>query len=79
MEWDFLDIVANVLERVDFEKDEDELYEDIYSSIDEEMIYTQDQWTIIEYYCMPQDASFDNAFSDFQDDICALVRKIKGE
>lgn len=77
MDWDFLDIVANVLERIDF--DADDIYEEIYSSIDEELIYISDQWTLIEHYCLPMDASLEQAFSDFQDDMCSLVSKIKGE
>lgn len=75
MNWDFLDIVANVLERVDLEAEEVE--ESIYEAIDEELIYYDDQWTIMRFYQLPKDANLENALMEFQDDITSLVNKIK--
>lgn len=76
MDFDFLDIVANVLDRIDdFTSDED-----IYQSVDDELIYTQDQWTILEFYCAsPAEADWDSAYSDFLGDIMALASKIAEE
>lgn len=71
---EFLDIVASCLERVeDFEDDED-----IYSAIDDELIYTYDQWKVLEHYCTPQEANWDSAYSDFMSDIFAICSRIAG-
>lgn len=72
----FLDIIANILERVDDFNDTDS----IYNAMDEELIYTCDQWTVIEYYCDPQNASFENALDSLYGDLCSLCEQIaKGE
>lgn len=79
MNWDFLDIVANVLERVDFENEGEKLEESIQNAIDDELIYTEDRWTLIMFYQNPEEANMYEAFDDLYSDICALVEKIKGE
>ena len=71
---EFLDIVASCLGRVeDFEDDED-----IYRAIDDELIYTYDQWKVLEHYCTPQNANWEDANSDFMNDIFAICSRIAG-
>lgn len=77
MNWDFLDVVANILERVDFESED--LDESVYNAIDEELIYTEDQWTVMEYYQTPDTANLDDAFWDLNRDILSIAHEIKGE
>lgn len=73
MEYDFLDIVARILNRIDDFSNE----EDVYNSIDDELIYIQDQWEVLMFYCAsPADANWDNAYSYFVSDIMALADKI---
>lgn len=72
LDWDFLDIIANILERVE----EGSSYEQLYNAIDEEMCYTQDQWTVMMFYQTPQEASLENAFDSLYGDVCALARKL---
>ena len=75
MEWDFLDVVASVLDRIDF--DAEDMDEEINRAIDDELIYTCDRWTILEYYQSPEDANWWNAVEEFTNDIYCLVAKIQ--
>lgn len=71
---EFLDIVASCIGRVeDFEDDEN-----IYRAIDDELIYTYDQWKVIEHYCTPTEANWDSAYSDFMNDVFAICSRIAG-
>lgn len=72
-DFDFLDVVANVLDRVDDFGDE----EDIFGAIDSAIIYYDDQWKIIHFYQTPSEANWENAYDDFQSDIFAICAKIK--
>ena len=73
-DFEFLDIVASVLGRIsNFEDDED-----IYQSLDDELIYTYDQWKVLEHYCTPQEANWDSAYSDFMNDVFAICSRIAG-
>ena len=71
-DFEFLDVVASIIGRVDnFEDDED-----IWQAIDDELIYTYDQWTVLEHYCTPQDANWEVAFDNLSGDIfgvCATI------
>ena len=73
-EFEFLDIVASCLGRVDNFEEED----DIYRAIDDELIYTYDQWKVIEHYCTPQEANWESAYSDFMSDVFAICSRIAG-
>lgn len=73
-DFDFLDIVASILDRVEnFEDDED-----INQAINDELIFTAEQWTVIMHYCTPQDANFYDAIDDLTSDIYSLCSKIAG-
>ena len=71
-DFEFLDVVASIIGRVDdFTSDED-----IWTAIDDELIYTYDQWTVLEHYCTPQDANWEVAFENLSGDIfgvCATI------
>ena len=72
---DFLSAAENVVNRIDDFSDEEE----IFQAIDDGLIYTRDQWAVIEYYCTPQDADFDKAMEAFTDDILAIAHKLAQE
>ena len=72
-DFDFLDVVADVLDRIDDFSDDD----DIYSAVDDGLTYTDDQWKILKHYCdSPADADWDAAFESFLGDIRELSEKI---
>ena len=73
-DFEFLDIIANILGRVDDFEDDD----DIYQAIDDELIYTYDQWKVLEHYCTPQDANWDVAFESLMGDVFGVCSKIAG-
>ena len=80
MDFDFLDVVADVLLRIDdFEEavDNDGI---VLDTVDDTLIYTDDQWEVLRYYFgSPSDLdseSWDTAFTNFASDIervCAEV------
>ena len=73
-DFEFLDIVASCIGRVDNFEEED----DIYRAIDDELVYTYGQWKVIEHYCTPQEANWESAYSDFMSDVFAICSRIAG-
>jgi len=73
-DFEFLDVVASILGRVDNFEDDD----DIYTAIDDELIYTYDQWKVLEHYCSPQDANWEVAFESLMGDVFGVCSKIAG-
>lgn len=73
-DFEFLDVIASILGRVDdFSSDED-----IWQAIDDELIYTYDQWTVLEHYCTPQDANWEVAFESLCGDVFGVCAEING-
>lgn len=75
-DFEFLEVVSDIIDRVDnFEDDED-----IYDALDNGLIYSSDQWKVLEHYCTPTDASWEVAYGAFLDDIFSICATIaKGE
>ena len=71
-DFEFLDVVASILARIDDFTNE----EDIYSAIDDELIYTYDQWKVLEYYCTPQDANWEVASESLMGDVFSICATI---
>lgn len=72
---EFFELVASLVGRVDDYSDD----EDIWSSIDEGLIYYKDQWTVLKYYCTPQEASWDEAFEELYSDIYSICQDLADE
>ena len=72
--WDFefLDLVADTLERVGDFSNEEQVFEAAYDAT----IYYKDQWTILQHYCTPEKANWEKAFNEFADDIACLAARI---
>ena len=71
-DFDFLDIVANILDGVDDLSD----YEAIEEAIDSEIIMDADQWTVLKHYCTASDANWERAYDELSADIHNLVDEI---
>ena len=73
MSYEAASVAENVLERVeDFENENDELFDKICWAVDDELIYTDDQWDIIKNYIGPSSIgsiSFNDIINEFIDDI----------
>lgn len=76
-DFEFLDLVANVLNRIEFDCSDEEFDDEIWSVIDDELIYYKDQWTVIQHYQLPKDANFGEAMDEFSSDIYSLAYKIR--
>lgn len=77
VDFEFLDLVANVLDRIEFDCSDEEFDDEIWSAIDDELIYYSDQWTVIQHYQLPKDANFGEAMDEFSNDIYSLAYKIR--
>lgn len=79
-DFDFLDIVANVIDRIDDieELGDDDINVEVYSSIDDELIYDDDQWRIMRFYQRANEANLDEAIDQLAEDCVEIVVKIKG-
>ena len=67
---DFLDVVTNIIERIDDFNSED----DIYSAYDNGFIYTKDQWTIYRFFAGSPDAmTYEEAEMLFMESILSLA------
>lgn len=73
MSWKALNVAENVIDRVeDFEDDNSELFDEIYRAVDDELIYSEDQWDIVANYIKPEDlgnTSFCDIVNEFIEDI----------
>ena len=45
----------------------------LYQALDDELIYTEDQWNIMKYYCSPESADLDEAIDLFMDDLNTAI------
>ena len=67
-------LAEGVLNRIEADDLKDDPYEAVWQAMDDELIYTADQWTMIQYYCTPQNADYDNAWEEFQNDLMTCIR-----
>lgn len=72
------DIADLIYLRIDEDEvnDSNDLYDAIIDALNDEVIYYNQQWTILEFYCLPQDANWNDAIELFIDDLLqAIVMK----
>lgn len=73
MSYEALSVAENVIERVEnFEDENSELFDKICWAVDDELIYTEDQWDIIKNYIGPSSIgsiSFNDIINQFIEDI----------
>lgn len=80
MSWEATDIAEHVYNRAICDADSlDEGYENLWGALDDHLIYTRDQWTIIEEYQTPQEANYDEAYEMFYEDLCRHFYEIVEE
>lgn len=78
-DFDFLEIVSDVLDRIDFEN-VDEIDDEVQNAVDSALTYIADQWTIAQHYASgPDSLDWDEVVSEFESDIRSIVDEIKGE
>jgi len=71
----FFDIVVDLVERIDKDDFKEDSYEAAYQACDEGLIYTADQWEMLEHYCTPQDADFDEMWKALIGDVMAIAEE----
>ena len=65
-------IARRILERID--EDETDASEAVSQAMDDELIYTEDQWTVIAYYSDPSDPkNLSEACEEFFGDLLECV------
>lgn len=70
---EMIGLAENILDRIDVDTYREDAYEAVWQAMDEGLIYTADQWTMLEYYCTPTNASFEDAWNDFENDLMECI------
>ena len=68
---EIIDLVCDILERYSYE-DGDE-YDRLSNALDDGMCYTSSCWTMIQYYCNPQDADYNQSMEWFEEDLMKAI------
>lgn len=67
-------IAEDIISRIDFDNiEEDDLWDELLSAIDDSLIYTEDQWSIIKFYCSPSNADFSYAMEEFENELYSII------
>ena len=61
---ELIGLAENILMRID-EYTEDTLDDELWEAMDSGMIYTKDQWTMVEEFCTPTEVNFEYAWDMF--------------
>ena len=56
--------------------EEDDIADALSQAMDEELIYTEDLWSIMAYYTTPQEANFNEAMDEFYNDLLDILYKV---
>lgn len=75
--WKYLDLLESVADRIDLDEyrqamKEGRDYDLLFEEMDSSLIYTADQWTMIEEHSVPNELTeetFNLAWNDFMDDL----------
>ena len=52
---------------------EDASDDELWQAMDDELIYTEDRWTLLKGYCTPEEADFGRAWEDFYCDLSSAL------
>lgn len=67
-------IADDIISRIDFDNvTEDNLWDGLLGAIDDSLIYTEDQWSIIKFYCSPSNANFSYAMEEFENELYSII------
>lgn len=75
LSWSITPIIENILDRVENPNDD----EDILTSLDDELIYYDDQWIVLQEYQSPQEANWNEAIEQFICDLFSIVALLQKE
>ena len=76
-DWHCSDIADAIISRMeDTYQSEEDLFDAVYQAMDDELIYTNDQWQILMGYSTPQEANWNNAINEFTEDLCVYVNEL---
>lgn len=80
MSWDATDVAEEVYKRAICGVNSiDEGYDRLLDALNDELIYTARQWTIMQEYQSPENANYDEAYMCFYDDLSAHYYEIVKE
>lgn len=74
---EMIDISKGILSRMDYDTDNDHeaIVEDLWNCMNDELIYTIDQWEMMKYYCTPTTANFEEAWDGLFNDLMDCIEK----
>ena len=81
MDFDFLDIVTDLVERIDFDeyKEKEDKFEYVWEDIDNYLYWIKDQWTVLEAYVSSPGDLTESSWYDALDELCSDVVAICNE
>lgn len=78
---DFYELIKDIVERawyyVEEDTTEDDLWDIVYRAMDDGMMYTENQWTMLKEYCEPQNVDFDDAWSSMESDVFEIIQILR--
>lgn len=80
MDFKFIDLVVALLECVmDDERVEDDPETTILEAIASQLVWYEDQWTIMKFYQTPNEANYEEAIFTLFQDCCNIIEKLLKE
>ena len=80
--FEFLDVFADLLEKVIDNKKEDQekdLFDCVADAINWGLIYYADQWKVIQFYQTPATANFSDACEELENDLYQVAEEVLSE
>ena len=75
--YDCYKLAFSIFERLDDndlnDGEDSDKWELITNALNDEMIYYSQQWVVLKEYCTPREANWDEAISEFMDDLFYVI------
>lgn len=73
-DFQFVDVIEEIISRIDDKYDED----DIWSAIDDTLIYCSKEWIVAKFYnSSPKDIDWFQTITDLYNDVCDTLQLLK--
>lgn len=74
-DYDYLDVVEDIIDRVDDLND----YDQIIDALNDSLIYYSDQWIVLQHFFNPQDANWNEAMKLLMNDLFTTADALRKE
>ena len=74
--WEKFNLKVCAIAELIFERMEEPTEEELQNAMDDELIYSEDLWSIMAYYQTPQEANLEYAAEEFFNDLLDILNKV---